>query len=143
MAHVFHSQSSHLYNDNAKVRNKNDTTKFPPFIRSQISHDFRTNFKITLINPNGRSYGRSMGGLTGGLTGGLENTKSLIHNELTRKTGGLAKIHKTHAFRIANHIFFTAKHIVYDLYYWHLLYYLALKHLSSDVSNSIVYALRT
>ena len=33
---------------------------------------------------------RSMGGLTGGLTGGLENVKSLIKNELTLKTGGLA-----------------------------------------------------
>ena len=40
---------------------------------------------------NMRSYGRSMGGLTGGLTGGLENVKSLIKNELTLKTGGLAE----------------------------------------------------
>ena len=39
-----------------------------------------------------------------------------------KKTGGLAKIHKTHAFRIANHIFFIAKHIVYGLYHWHLLF---------------------
>ncbi len=39
-----------------------------------------------------RSYGRSMGGLTGG----LENVKSLIKNELTLKTGGLAKMKKSH-----------------------------------------------
>ena len=87
MAKVFHSQSSHFYNDIAKVQNKNETAKFQPFIRSQISHDFRTNFLIIRVSPNGRSYGRSMGGLTGGLRGGLKNVKSLIQNQLTKKNG--------------------------------------------------------
>jgi len=44
VANVFHSPSSHFFDDIAKVQKRIETTKFPPFIRSQISHDFRTFF---------------------------------------------------------------------------------------------------
>ena len=44
VANVFHSPSSHFFDDIAKVQKRIETTKFPPFIRSQISHDFCTFF---------------------------------------------------------------------------------------------------
>ena len=44
VANVFHSPSSHFFDDIAKVQKRIESTKFPPFIRSQISHDFCTFF---------------------------------------------------------------------------------------------------